>query len=271
MSAWIAQAADPAAWHWVWHILRASYVLEASRYLAVAPLLWLVVHVALKKRLAHRLIARWPTPRDLRREFVYSMLSMAVFAGVGLGTVAMLVNGHGEIYRDAAQHGGWWAVISLPLMLIWHDFYFYWTHRLMHTRWLFRHVHGVHHLSRHPSPFAAYAFHPLEALLNALMMPLALCVVPLWGGVLFWVGIHQIVRNAHGHLAVETLPRGFASHWLGGRFTTTTHHHMHHETLQGNYGLWFTWWDRLCGTELPAYLQRFDAATPVRSAPVAHA
>ncbi|MBC7619778.1 MAG: hypothetical protein H7293_12485 [Candidatus Saccharibacteria bacterium] len=36
---------------------------------------------------------------------------------------------------------------------------------------------------------------------------------------------------------------------------------MHHETARGNYGLWFTWWDRLCGTENVAYVQRFDAVT----------
>jgi lathosterol oxidase len=73
--------------------------------------------------------------------------------------------------------------------------------------------------------------------------------------------LHQIVRNAHGHAAVETLPRGFARHWFWGRFTTTTHHHLHHERARGNDGLWFTWWDRLCGTELPEYLNRYDQAT----------
>jgi Delta7-sterol 5-desaturase len=152
-------------------------------------------------------------------------------------------------------------------MILWHDFYFYWTHRLLHRPWWLRHVHAVHHRSRNPSPWAAYAFHPLEAVINGLVTPLALCVAPLHGGVVLLFAIHQIVRNAHGHAAIETMPRGFARHWLWGRFTTTTHHHLHHETAQGNYGLWFTWWDRWCGTERPEYLARFDRATPPRGLP----
>jgi sterol desaturase/sphingolipid hydroxylase (fatty acid hydroxylase superfamily) len=119
----------------------------------------------------------------------------------------------------------------------------------------------VHHRSRNPSPWAAYAFHPIEALINGLVTPLALLVVPLHPLVLMLFGLHQIVRNAHGHAAIESMPRGFARHWLGRHFTTTTHHHLHHETAHGNYGLWFTGWDRIAGTERPDYLDRFDAAT----------
>jgi sterol desaturase/sphingolipid hydroxylase (fatty acid hydroxylase superfamily) len=28
-----------------------------------------------------------------------------------------------------------------------------------------------------------------------------------------------------------------------------THHHFHHARNRGNYGLYFSWWDKLCGTE----------------------
>jgi Delta7-sterol 5-desaturase len=75
--------------------------------------------------------------------------------------------------------------------------------------------------------------------------------------------MHQILRNAHDHAAVETMPRGFARHWLWGKFTAATHHHLDHETAQGDYGLWFTWWDRIRSTERAGYLSRFDAA-PLR-------
>ena len=36
-------------------------------------------------------------------------------------------------------------------------------------------------------------------------------------------------------------------------------HHLHCETAKGNDVLWFTLWDRLCKTEKPNYVQRFDA------------
>ena len=247
------EALDPLLDPATWHALRGAYLLnlahEGGRYLVVALLLWLVLHVLLKRRLAHRLIAAWPSARDVRREIAYSVSSTLIFAALGVGIFALIITGHVAIYRNPARYGLWWFWLSLPAMVLWHDFYFYWTHRLLHTRWLFQRVHGVHHRSRNPSPWAAYAFHPIEAFINGLVTPLALLAVPLHGGVLFVFGLHQIVRNAHGHAAVETMPRGFVRHWLWDRFTTTTHHHLHHETAQGNYGLWFTWWDRLCGTE----------------------
>jgi sterol desaturase/sphingolipid hydroxylase (fatty acid hydroxylase superfamily) len=256
---------DPAAWQAAMRAFLAQVTLEGTRYLVVAAAVWLVLHVLLRRRLAHRVIAGWPSGADLRREIAYSASSLLVFAALGAAVFALLVEGRVEIYGNPARHGWLWLVASLPLLVLWHDVYFYWTHRLLHRPWWLRHVHGVHHRSRTPSPFAAYAFHPVEALINGLVTPLALLAVPLHWSVVLLFALHQIVRNAHGHAAVETMPRGFARHWFFGRFTTTTHHHLHHETARGNYGLWFTWWDRWCGTERADYLARFDAVTAPRA------
>lgn len=253
--------ANPHAWHWLGKAFAANFVREGLYYLLVALLLWLVVHKWLQRRLAHRVIAGWPSSADMRREMAYSFSTLLIFSAQGLVVFAGILRGDMVVYFKPSQYGYWWLVLSLPVMLLWHDFYFYWTHRLLHSRWLFRRVHGVHHRSRNPSPWAAYAFHPVEAFINSLVTPLALCVVPLHGLVLLAFTFHQIVRNAHGHLSIETMPRGFAKHWLGGRFTTTTHHHLHHETAQGNYGLWFTWWDRWMGTERGDYHARFEKLT----------
>ena len=257
---------DPHAWQWLGKAFAANFVREGLYYLLAALLLWLVVHKWLHKRLAHRVIAGWPTSADMRREMVYSFSTLLIFSAQGLVVFASVLRGDMVIYFKPSQYGYWWLALSLPAMLLWHDFYFYWTHRLLHSRWLFRRVHGVHHRSRNPSPWAAYAFHPVEAFINSLVTPLALMVVPLHGLVLLVFTFHQIVRNAHGHLSIETMPRGFARHWLGGRFTTTTHHHLHHETAQGNYGLWFTWWDRWMGTERGDYHARFEKVTQAHAA-----
>ncbi len=258
---------DPAAWQALLRGWRFNFMAEMLRYAVVATAMWGLLHVLLKRRLARRVIDAWPSAGDLRREIGYSVSTLFVFAALGMAVFALVITGHAEIYREPARHGWAWYVLSLPAMLLWHDAYFYWTHRLLHRPWWLRHVHGVHHRSRQPSPFAAYAFHPVEALINGLVTPLALLVVPLHWHVLVAFSLHQIVRNAHGHAAVEIMPRGFVRHAVWGRFTTTTHHHLHHETARGNYGLWFTWWDRLCSTERSDYLARFDATTGAARAP----
>ena len=253
---------------WLAGVFANNFLREAIFYVLAAAAMWFLFHVFLKDKLKHRIIAKWPSGTDIRREVVYSISSLCIFSALGLVVFSQVIQGHFTIYFKVQEFGWVWLVVSLPLMILWHDFYFYWTHRLLHNKKIFRYVHSVHHRSRNPSPWAAYAFHPVEAIVNGLVVPLALCVVPLHGLVLFVFSIHQVVRNTHGHAALETMPHGFAQHWLGSRFTTTTHHHMHHETAQGNYGLWFTWWDRLCKTENPAYVQRFDAVTQAPSVPL---
>jgi len=66
-------------------------------------------------------------------------------------------------------------------LVVAHDTWFYWTHRALHDRRWFRAVHGRHHASLHPTPWAAYAFHPVEALVQAIFLPLFLLLVPMWG------------------------------------------------------------------------------------------
>ncbi|MBB3167458.1 sterol desaturase family protein [Simiduia aestuariiviva] len=42
--------------------------------------------------------------------------------------------------------------------------------------------------------------------------------------------------------------------------TTPTHYDLHHQKFNGNYGLYFTWWDRWMGTEFPGYKADFKRA-----------
>lgn len=252
---------DAAAWRLFRRMFAEGLVEEGWHYALITSIVWLTLHVLLRRRLASRLIGLWPSSADIRREIAYSLSTVVVFAGIAAAVVAMLAAKQAEIYARPLAHGVWWLVVSLPLLIVWHDCYFYWTHRLLHTRWLFRHIHAVHHRSRHPSPWSAYSFHPLEALNSGVMFLLALWALPFNETVLTIFGLHQILRNAIGHAGVETMPAGFVRHPLWGRFTTTTHHHLHHEASYGNYGLWFTWWDRWCGTERQEYMQRFDATS----------
>lgn len=259
----------PAAWRSFRRVFWSGLLDEGWRYVVFALALWLLLHVLLKKRLAHRLIGSWPRRADLGREIIYSVATLGVFAAIASVVLALVVSGHAEIYADPRKYGLAWFFLSIPLLMIWHDTYFYWTHRLLHTRWFMRRVHFVHHRSRHPSPFAAYAFHPVEALVNGLVALLALLVVPLNGYVLVAFGVQEMIRAAYSHATVETMPRGFPRHWFWGRFVTTTHHHLHHETAHGNYALWFTWWDRWCATERADYLERFDRTTTASPRPAA--
>jgi lathosterol oxidase len=236
---------------------------DIVKYLLTAGGCYLVIYGALAARLAaRRLQSTKADLRQMRREVAWSLVSATIF-----GTVSMLlVIGPGELgwnrmYFDLGAWGWPYAAFSLALMIVAHDAYFYWTHRLLHHPVVLRHLHRTHHLSRTPTPWTAYAFDPGEALVQAAFAPIFAALVPLHPLVLLLWSIHMIVRNVMGHAGFELMPAGFAgSRWFGW-LTTTTHHDLHHETFRWNFGFYFTWWDRLMGTEHPEYLHRFDAAT----------
>jgi sterol desaturase/sphingolipid hydroxylase (fatty acid hydroxylase superfamily) len=43
--------------------------------------------------------------------------------------------------------------------------------------------------------------------------------------------------------------------------TASTHHNLHHEKFKGNYGLYFTFWDKWMKTEIAEYESKFDKVT----------
>lgn len=241
------------------------------RYLLFAGAAWLLAYVCFRRQWFHRkVIARFPRSADVRREMAYSALSMLIFGMVGAATVYATRQGWTQVYTKINSHSTAWFWLSIVCAIFLHDAWFYWTHRLMHHRRLFRHFHRVHHLSHNPTPWAAYAFAPLEALVQALIFPLTVMVMPMhpyaFGLFMMW----QIVFNIAGHTGYEFHPRWLMKTPLRYFANTPTNHIMHHETLRGNYGLYFNFWDRLMGTNLPAYEARFDEVTARPKAPNTH-
>ena len=178
-----------------------------------------------------------------------------------MGTVVVVGMRHGwlTLYTDFKEVGPLYLVLSLAIMLVAHDTYFYWTHRAMHHPRLFRLFHRHHHLSRTPTPWAAYSFSLPEAIVHGAFVPLFVALVPMHAVGLFAFGVVQIVRNVMGHAGTELHPAVFGpGHWLGWN-NTTTHHDLHHQTGRHNYGLYFRWWDKLMGTEHPDYRRKFAA------------
>lgn len=243
-----------------WEIWMYVFVYDGVRYILGVGLVYLTLNVIFRKwSLRYKIQSKSAKTKDLFREISYSLMTICVYATIGLFTVYGMNSGWLRIYSEINQYGILYLLISLPILLILHDTYFYWVHRAMHHPILFRRVHHLHHLSRTPTPWAAYSFSPFEASLMALFVPLILFFVPIHKVILFvFLGI-MIIRNAMGHSGIEFHPVFWVDTPLD-MMTTTTHHDLHHQDFKGNFGLYFTWWDRWMGTELPHYKTRFKAA-----------
>jgi Delta7-sterol 5-desaturase len=246
----------------VWGVMVGVLVGDLLRYLLGAGLVFLVLWKWLGKRLAHRRIAPdYPPAQQLRREFAYSMSTVLIFASVGFWVYTQAINRNFTVYKDVGDFGWPYTIASLFFLIVLHDAYFYWTHRALHHPRLFKSVHAIHHRSRNPSPWAAYAFHPIEALIQAAFLPLALLLMPAHVTVLFIVMVHMMLRNALGHSGFEIYPRDAVRRWPWKYLTSATHHQLHHQRFEANFGLYFVWWDRWVGTEYMDYCDAFDAVT----------
>ena len=237
-----------------------SLVGAVVRYATFAIGTWLLLWVLLEARLRRlRIRSRKPPTRQLLVEFAVSLRSMAVFTTVGLSMVLLSRAGLMPGPGIAVRYGRAWASVSFLLMVVGHDTYFYWTHRAMHDPRLFRWFHERHHRSHNPSPFTAYSFKMTEAAIQAAFVPLWMTAVPTTWAVGGLFMLHQIARNTLGHGGYELFPAGRDDRPLLDFLTTVTHHDLHHTSPHWNYGLYFTWWDRLMGTEHPEYHVRYAA------------
>jgi Delta7-sterol 5-desaturase len=202
-----------------------------------------------------------PGRAQLVSEVAYSLSTVVVFSAIGTALVYAQRAGLTRIYLSAAERGWLYFWASIALAILAHDAYFYWTHRLLHWRPLYRLVHHVHHRSTSPTPWAAYAFHPLEALVQAGVYVLIVFTVPMQPLALMLFLAYMIVRNVVGHLGYEVWPAWFARFPLTRWHLTPTHHDLHHRFGKGNYGLYFSFWDDWLGTSRPDYAAAFDAVT----------
>jgi Delta7-sterol 5-desaturase len=197
------------------------------------------------------------TPQ-IRREIGWSLASAALY-GVPAGVVAWgwQARGWTLIYTDWTAYPLWVAPLSVLAFLIAHDSWFYWTHRWMHLPRPFRIAHAVHHASRPPTAWAAMSFHPWEALTGAIVIPALVFIIPIHVAMLGLVLGIMTLMGITNHMGWELFPRPVVNGLLGKWLITATHHQKHHDAYRGNYGLYFRFWDRICGTDLG--LGRFSA------------
>jgi sterol desaturase/sphingolipid hydroxylase (fatty acid hydroxylase superfamily) len=235
------------------------------RYLLFTGIAYFFFYVWRRKHYrASKIQQRYPQNKQIIREIWYSVSTILIFGVVVVAVTWAGFQGYTRYYAHIADRGWPYFIFSIVLMIVLHDTYFYWTHRLMHWKPVFKRVHRTHHLSVNPTPFAAYAFHPIEAVVEIGIIPLIVFTIPYQGWAMLAFSIYTLLLNVMGHLGFELFPKGFASHRLFKWHNTATHHNMHHRLVKCNYGLYFNFWDRIMGTNHPEYEKTYDKVTDFR-------
>lgn len=202
--------------------------------------------IRLCEMLKIRPIDNFPLKHDLIvQDIRYSLISSVIFAASGAFLLYGYESGRTMIYHHFLQYGVVWPFISFFLYLIILDTHYYWLHRLLHRK-TFYPMHVVHHSSRRPTAWTSFAFHPVEATLQAMVIPVLVFFIPIHWGVLAGILFVMTMFGVTNHLGHEIYP-----HFLEKRLflITALHHQNHHRYPTRNYGLFFTFWDKLMKTE----------------------
>jgi sterol desaturase/sphingolipid hydroxylase (fatty acid hydroxylase superfamily) len=227
------------------HIMLLSTFLVAGLYMVIGTIFYIFLYSWKRNPFANRKIQHTKISNEqLQREKYLSATSLTIFCLTGFLTGLLIESGNSLMYFDPLSHSRKYFLFSILLMIFLHDTYFYWTHRLLHLPYWFEKIHIKHHLSSSPNPLTALAFHPMEAIIQTAFFPLIIVTLPIHPYALLIFLFYMVFMNVLGHSGFQLFHYKKRLHkWMWWN-NSSKRHDEHHQYAKGNYGLYFTFWDR---------------------------
>ena len=135
-------------------------------------------------------------------------------------------------------------ILTLLVIPFWASLHFYFVHRLLHWKPLYRVAHALHHRNDNTGPWSGLSMHPIEHLiyLSSILIHVVIASHP----------IHILFHMQWNTLGAATSHTGFEALTFRGRpilILGSFHHQLHHRYYDCNYGNPFMPWDRWLGTD----------------------
>ncbi len=236
------------------------------QYFVITGILFLVFFIWKRQYVeSAKIQQKYPDNKQIKRELFYSFIFL-LMAGTSV-TLIVWLNKHGytRAYKPIDKYGWGYYFASFFLMILVHDTYFYWTHRLMHWKVIFIHVHKLHHEFTNPTPFTSYAFNPIEGAIQLGVLYVIVFTIPHHSSVVTAFFGYALIVNLVFHTGYEFLPKWFVKHWALKWINTSVHHNLHHQNLKSNFGYYFNFWDAIMKTNNRRYNEHFEAIADRRT------
>ena len=185
---------------------------------------------------------------DQVRDNVFRTLGTGVpiITGFEVLTYWLFANGYLGFIPFEANSVGFWVwfgvlLISAPVI---HAIHFYFTHRLLHWRPLYKMVHRTHHLNVEIGPWSGIAMHPVEQAIyfSTVCVQWLLALHPV--SALYQIQLAAFLP-AMSHSGYERmLVNGKDTGWDSGSYF----HYLHHKNFECNYGGAIAPLDQMFGT-----------------------
>jgi Delta7-sterol 5-desaturase len=180
---------------------------------------------------------------QLREAARWSILNIVGNAALLLPIQLFIVFDWSRLYLNLGDYGWPYLVASSLGAVAFAETGIYWAHRLLHAPPFYHWLHAVHHRFREPNPTAAYAFNPADSFFQSLPYHVYVFIVP----TNFWIYFSLYIFSSFWAVMIHDRVRWIPA-WLGPIVNHTGCHTIHHQCYAYNYGNYFTFWDKLCGT-----------------------
>lgn len=179
--------------------------------------------------------------QQVRQEIAQASIALPAMAVLTLPIFLLEIHGYSKIYDSSSDGPGlWYDYAQIPLLLFFTDCCIYFIHRGLHHPAVYKKLHKAHHKWIVPTPFASYAFHPVDGFAQGLPYHIFPFLFPL---------------QKSAYLALFALVALWTVLIHDGEYATNSPvingaacHTMHHLYFNYNYGQYTTLWDRLGGT-----------------------
>eukprot|EP01012_Entosiphon_sulcatum_P057982 TRINITY_DN81899_c0_g1_i1.p1 TRINITY_DN81899_c0_g1~~TRINITY_DN81899_c0_g1_i1.p1 ORF type:complete len:334 (+),score=41.23 TRINITY_DN81899_c0_g1_i1:27-1004(+) len=214
-------------WHWFLYCSTAGARMASRKYNSENP------------------YANGPK-QHLFREITFTTAGWLISSTFQIVMMHLWASGVVPYYQNFWEYPAW-SIGNLLFVTYWREFHFYWVHRMIHPwrvslpvvgdpgKFLYRHVHQLHHKSNNPGPFSGLSMHPVEHLIYY--------TCTLWCLFLELHPLHFLYAKFHADIAPVGGHDGFAPPAGGADY-----HYLHHAKFECNYGVPLINFDKLFGT-----------------------
>ena len=194
---------------------------------------------------------------NIRYELFWSAINVATTAIVLKNFSAWLVS-NGYLTIDTSPAAWYVVAFEFALYFFVFDLWFYVAHRLMHIEPIYRWTHKIHHRSMLPNPLSSTSMHPIEGVIEGLIIPLFLAAFTVHQTTMMFIIPFATLMGLYVHCGYEVMPKWWYKTWASKWFITPMFHDQHHLYVTCNYGGYTTIWDFVFGTVRGRFLQDYD-------------
>ena len=155
----------------------------------------------------------------------------------------MWAYGNGYIKMIEFQSNPVWFVMLFLVIIFWESTHFFFTHRLLHWKPLYKLAHRIHHRNSNTGPWSGFSMHPIEQVIffSVVLIHLVIASHP----------IHLFFNFYFSAMAAITSHAGYSDVVIKGKPCIDAgifHHQLHHRYFECNYGTSVVPWDRWFGS-----------------------